>query len=1005
MAHDIDMDSFADEEESRYYAPPPHIAARFYRKSSSRRKSSAHSSRRSSISSRHSTLSAHGGPQSNHVAQHLRRASIIESRKARLADRAAHAEQVRLRAAIAKATPRAVYREERALAAQAAREKLLAEITARCEEEVKRAKKIAEETKEKKAAEHARLKEEMAEKLAEATRRRSLYQRATRRPRGPSLPSVEEKKVDSAALRQLSEEHAVRIIQRAWRSRLRHRALSQFLTLGLSLAQVRDMPFERVGQLLAEERVLGVALKVLQALGLTATPEAREATTSATATATTDADRGITRIFLGIYLILGHPLQALSHGGKEPQEQDLMAKAETLLRSFEDLLQQHQTSTPAPTSSRGAQPAAPKHNFNCCRDRTEVGELSALFDKYTSAFHAWKAQDSSALIDIMVNQFVELDLILQTVKDDRAGGVADDYFQAIRHNQIQLLARLKKFAGAEKALGLVRTAVRTARKQRGRKVHSPSERDIPRSSVSNAPSDTLDGPDIHSSPAADMLKPSREQVDQLHRQSPSTGRSPSSFVSRLGQTMTVLPTNREISHEIQINGTFEVQQQPWTEARKHFMDSLRSSMRQSMSQGGAEVAASWTHAMAILIRDKLLTLVNRKHPLYDRIDGFLDPKLIDQECRAGLFSYDSFFETIARLIAQICSPGRDEAVRAFTADTTSDAIDRLFALINIIDLMTLDHINFAFRAASSAVLEHGHEHEQSFFEKDLNEGVCTLATTRQWWMNSKSNVASSLPLSTSHGNTIYARGLVDLVLSNSSLCYTAVPETLRLDWLRLLSLRARAFRAVAVASILLTTKIRLRRNREAQWMKDAERLTALDFGTVEPARIVSVIESSHIMPDATREGLLNFVSRVLPAASAAAKKSAQAEQARMIAMQKGEVYDPLSAVSSSTHAEQLPTPADGPPAPGARREEADVFTEQVATFVLKSLREHVFARLSAASTAEKVRVTTSAAEVLARAGMPEFVAEVGNLVDVLERVKNVDLRAHEKWYDEVAREA
>jgi len=125
----------------------------------------------------------------------------------------------------------------------------------------------------------------------------------------------------------------------------------------------------------------------------------------------------------------------------------------------------------------------------------------------------------------------------------------------------------------------------------------------------------------------------------------------------------------------------------------------------------------------------------------------------------------------------------------------------------------------------------------------------------------------------------------------------------------------------------------------------------------------------------------------------------------MIAMQTGEAYDPSSAFSSSTHAEQLPTPADGPSAPSARREEADVFTEQVATFVLKSLREHVFARLSAASTAEKVRVTTSAAEVLARAGMPEFVAEVGSLVDVLERVKNVDLRAHEKWYDEVAREA
>jgi hypothetical protein len=996
MAHDIEMDSFPDGDEPRCYALPPHIAARFYRKTSTRRRSSAHSSRRSSMSSRHSTISAHGGPQSNHVAQHLRRASIIESRKARLADRAAHAEQVRLRAAIAKATPRAVYREERALAAQAAREKLLAEITARCEEEVRRAKKIAEETKEKKAAEHARLKEEMAEKLAEATRRRSIYQRTMRRPRAPSLLSVEEKKVDSVALRQLSEENAVCIIQRAWRSQMRNRALSQFASLGLSLAEVRDMPFERVGQLLAEERVLRVTLNVLNALELTAAPEARQLMT--------DADRGSTRIFLGVFLILGHPLQALSHGGKEPQEQDLMAKAEDLMCSFESLLQAYQSSKSIAKTPRAGQRSTAGGDLNRHPHRSEVDELSALFDKYTSAFHAWKAHDSSALVDIMVNQFVELDLILQTVKDDRAGGVADDYFQAIRHNQIQLLARLKKFAGPEKALSLVRSAVRKARKQRAQKTHAPSERDIPRSSVSDMPLDTFSGPSLSVSSTKDMLKSSTEHVAQPPRQTLSIGLGASSFVSRLGQTMTILPTNREISHEIQINGTYEVQQQPWTESRKHFMDNLRSSMRQSMNRGGAETGASWTHAMAILVRDKLLNLISRKHPLYDRIDGFLDPKLIDQECRAGIFSYGSFFETIAGLIAQICSPGRDEAVRAFTADIASDTIDRLFALINIIDLMTLDHINFAFRAASSAVVEHGHEHERSTFEKDLMEGVHTLASTRQWWTNARSNVAATLP-PTSYGNMIYARGLVDLVLSNSSLSYALLPETLRLDWLRLVSLRAHAFRVVAIASILLTTKIRLRRNREAQWTKDAERLTALDFAEVEPTRIVSIIESSHMMPEVTREGLLNFVGRVLPPAAAAAKKSVQAEQARMRAIQTGEAYNPSSASRNSAPSEQNSTRTDNVPTSSAQREEADVFTEQVATFVLKSLREHVFARLSTASTAEKVRATTSAAEVLARAGMPEFVAEVGNLIDVLEKVKNVDLRAHEKWYDEVARQA
>ena len=995
MSHDIEMDSFPGGEEAQCYTLPPHIAARFYRKATARRRSSANSSRRNSLSSLHSAISAHGDPQSNHAAQHLRRASIIETRKARLADRAAHAEQVRLRAAIAKATPRAVYREERALAAQAAREKLLAEITARCEEEVKRAKKIAEETKEKKAAEHARLKEEMAEKLAEATRRRSIYQRTMRRPRASSLPSVEEKKVDSVPLRRLSEENAACIIQRAWRSQTRNRVLSQFVTLGLSLVQVRDMPFERVGQLLAEERVLQATWKILKVLGLAGAPEVRQSMT--------DADRGTTRIFLGVYLILGHPLQALSHGGKEPQEQDLTSKAENLMHSFERLLELYQSSNIRVKTLPAGKPSTSGSDFNRPLHRHEIDELSALFDKYASAFHAWKAHDSTALVGIMVNQFVELDLILQTVKDDRAGGVADDYSQAIRHNQIQLLSQLKRFAGPEKALSLVRSAVRKARKQRAQKTHSTSEWDIPRSSVSDGPSATLNAPDLSVAPTTNMLKSSTENAAQPSRQTCDNGPGASAFVSRLGQTMTLLPTNREISHEIQINGTYEIEQRPWTESRKHFMDNLRSSMRQSMSDGGTEAAASWTHAMAILVRDKLLNLISRKHSLYDQIDGFLDPKLMDQACRAGMFSYNSFFETIAGLIAQICSPGRDEAVRAFTADTTSDAIDRLFALINIIDLMTLDHMNFAFRAASSAVVEHGHEHEHSAFNKDLAEGVHKLAVTRQWWTDARSNVASSSP-STSHGNMTYARGLVDLVLSNGSLSYASLPETLHLDWLRLVSLRARAFRVVAIASILLTTKIRLRRNREAQWTKDAERLTALDFAEIEPARIVSIIESSHIMPEVTREGLLNFVERVLPPAASAAKKYIQVEQARLHAMQAGQAYDPSAALRDSATFEQNSSQTDDPPTSGISREELDVFTEQVATFVLKSLREHVFARLSAASTAEKVRATTSAAEVLARAGMPEFVAEVGSLVDILERVKNVDLRAHEQWYDAIARE-
>src|SRR5277367_623684 len=159
----LDVTNYTDDD-NRIFTPPPRIAARFYKPTNNRRKSSAASSRRNSISSAHShqslasNRSYHGGPQSNHVAQHLRRASIIESRKARLADRAAHAEKVRLRAALAKAAPRSTNNsEERALAAQQAREKNLAEIVASCAEEVKRAKGIAESMKEKREAENKKL--------------------------------------------------------------------------------------------------------------------------------------------------------------------------------------------------------------------------------------------------------------------------------------------------------------------------------------------------------------------------------------------------------------------------------------------------------------------------------------------------------------------------------------------------------------------------------------------------------------------------------------------------------------------------------------------------------------------------------------------------------------------------------------------------------------------------------------------------------------------------------
>ncbi|KAI1612700.1 T-complex protein 11-domain-containing protein [Exophiala viscosa] len=932
---DIEMD-FGLHSDADLPEPPPRLAARFYRKSSARRKTSANSSRRSSISSiqsHSSTRSSHGGPHSTHIAQHLRRASIIESRKARLADRAAHAEQVRLRAAAAKAARGVSYSEEKALAAQAAREKMLADITARCEEEVRRAKKVAEEVKEKKAAELARLKDEMAEKFTEAARRKSIYQQGMRRPRLSSLAAVEEKKVAPSVLTEIDRVYAVKVIQRSWRRYHSSKVRTDFRALGLNLARARAISFEELTGLLSIERTTAVTLRLLKQLGVF-----EDGSDDSTAI----------RVFLSAYLVLSHPVQAFSHGGNEPQEQELMAKAQALIDCFEAHIM-----TTIATSPRDGLPAS-------------NDALCFSYNDFSVTFHAWKSQDLSVLVDTLIGSFVNLDLILQATKDDHEGRVAQDYLDAVRQEQIKLLARLKRLAGPDQALSKVRLAVRKARKQRAAEQSQKTVEQIPRASTPvNENHSTLN--------AAPLTPPATPQPYQRERDLKT-----SAFANNLGQIMTVLPSNREIAHEILINGSFEVNQRPWTDARKDLMNTLRTSMRASMQDGSSDAAATWTHAMAVLIREKLMKLISRRHPLYDRIDGFLDTALINQQCRNGMFSYTYFFETISGMIAQLCSPGRDEIVRAFATDTTSDTIDRLFDLINIIDLMTLDHINFQFRLAAESVLERGHEHEITSFEKDLREGVHVLGRTKQWWSAAKVAVAPN----TSAG-AIYARALTDLVLRNTHLSYRNLPETLQMDYVRLLKFRARAFHMVATSSVLLTTKIRLRRNRESLWTKDAERLMSLDLLSTDVNRIVSLVESSHMMPESTKEGLSNFVSRVLPAAVDAARNAETAEQDHQDAIHSSSEYTPSEAGDDET---------------------GDVFTEQIAGFLLKSLREHVFARLSASGTAERVRTTTGAAEVLARAGMPELLEEVNRLVDGLGRIRAVDLKAHGKWYDQVAAE-
>jgi hypothetical protein len=921
-----DMLHSDDAGEGQTFAPPPRIAARFHRHSNNRRKSSATSSRRNSLSSTHSHASnrstIRNSCQSHHIAQHLRRVSILETRKARLADRAAHAEQVRLRAAAAKAAPRVSNSEEKALAAKEARERHLAQVAASCAEEVRRAKKIAEDMKERKAAEERRYRLEMEEKHAEAERRRLEYKRSPRRPRTASSPSADAKKVTQEPPAPTSEDAAKRI-QSAWRARSRKNIVDEWHESGLSIEKISSTSFEAITTMLADDKLLKMTEKVMELFVLLPDPDPAARSTAV-------------RTFLSSYLILGHPTNVLSRDGD--QEQDLITKAKDLVLSFESALGKLTTFnyyTPSPT-------------------RTETVLLA--HSAFVTAFNDWKARDSSALIETMIASFVSLDEIWQSVKDATVEEVANEYRTGIRDNQAILLSRIKKLAGPDKAMTLIRKAIREARRSRPKK-RPAGEIVRPRIAVdANSP---IEGENAAMQAEAASELAASGQAVQL--ESATQGHQAQS----LSKVFTVVPDNRVLVHELSIDKEYRIDASPTADLRDALNRELCDAMRKGFEDGDS---AQWTAAMAENIRAKLLRLLKAGNSMHTLISETLDPDHINKQCSQGLFSYEKFFGFIANILPKLCAPFRDAQVKALADELQEEGelpemVEKLFKLLHVIDLLSLDYSNFLLMNAAPTLIKEATGYEQRMFAQDLEEGNITLERTRRWWRSAAINMhteadrrdpwAQPNPMNRPTAHKIYARGLIDLAISVPPLRDSELPETLALDRARIARIREDALRITTIGGILLTAKNLLKRDVRSQWKPQATRMwEVLKDGYMKdsstPSKISSLLESSHNMPPSTRAQLSATVTRLLT----------QAES--------GKLSDPVTKV------------------------------------LFQRLKTHIFNRVSASSSGERVKAASTATEGLATTGLAEFVPQVADICEQLSKVGEVDRKAHGKWYEEIA---
>ena len=955
---DLDMPPTEDEvleEENRVFTPPPRVAARFYRPSQARRRDSAASSRRNSISSAHSRCSSiqptnhRGGEQSKYIAQHLRRASFLEDRKARLADRAAHAEKVRLRAALAKATQRdTTQSEERALAAQQARERNLAEIVASCAEEVKKAKQVAEFMKEKREQDNQRLKAQTEERMTEAEPRREEFRKnnAFRRSRGQSVMNRKQievlPRVTEQETRKLSEEEGAARIQGWWRGEQRKRTIQEFNNLGLTVDGIRDTLFETVIELLAQENVLITTARLLRICGL------EEGDSKSV------EEMAAVRTFLSAFLILGHPNQVLSNKDDNegessldqrlpssdldnPQLQDLIGKAKDLLVCFENILGR------LTSSNRYTMPPA--------LEKT----LPESYATFYNAFIAWKSRDSNALIEVMLLQFVELDAIYHTVKDTTDDSATALYRQSIRENQLMLIVRIKKLAGPEKGKKMIFEAVSEARKARASKKKTGDAK--PRV-AENEPGD-----------ASETAK----SLVSTEQQTPTPPATPSKTQARpvvKGALNGLLPDNRVVVHELAINSEYRISAEEYRTQQAQLTQPLYLQMRANMlDEDDQETKFKFFMAMARNIKEKLQRLLKPGNAVYNLLEDILDLNMIQRQFVVGNFSYEKFFAAMASLLPQMCAPIRDEEVKDLVQNKISDGnlLDRVEALNGFIDVMICDYINYMLKVAAPTLIDTAAPYEAKRFAQDVEGGVHGLGVAEAAWRSARLKVTGELqrrdpeginhPRSRPSAERFYAQMLVDIFTKPGEVRVEDVPEMFRLDISRIQKVSLLIQRIVTVGAILLQCKNLLKRDVRSPWKTEAHRImTVLEANHPLDAMIdgvMAALESGRSMPTATKSHLRGLTTRVL---TATREMYAQSTDPR----------------------------------------------EPVLRLLLQRLRGNILSRLVPGSASDKVKVANGAGEKLASLGLSEFVENVRLVSDLLDKVGAVDRAAHGPWWDALA---
>lgn len=411
--------------------------------------------------------------------------------------------------------------------------------------------------------------------------------------------------------------------------------------------------------------------------------------------------------------------------------------------------------------------------------RRAFRDLIKTWYRYKQTFKAWKDLDSARIIQGLVDTYIELNALKESVqisaeptKIDKLGDPltcqgkkvissavpqVDEWLPKILSQQNAIRHRLKQL-GAEHAIVAALEFQSIARQ-----AHLSKKSGCGDEVAKN-------GPRIDYSNDSDKI--------QKISNSPDKKTNPSLIDARLAREIIANP-NFSLQKKCAKDGLqFQVKEI----AEKAFYDLLREELAQDPP------CCRRIPNLVSELRDELTNLVSETDSArLNDIRGLCDPDFISQQIEKRVFNAPQYMKGVTTVLSNMCCPSRDVDVENLI--TSKDIADFFQKCFSVIESMKLDMANFRIQCVRPYLTQIGISYERQKFQDCLESGDITLDRTIKWLKKSieslgRDDITPSPANCVERGylNLLKASSFVKDANNESKIC---IPETLEMDKIRI----------------------------------------------------------------------------------------------------------------------------------------------------------------------------------------------------------------------------